>query len=143
MRIAVVLTFAALMTVGLATEAAAQRVPSGAPQVDIGAPSHRGTVGQDRPWSGPPKVKFDQPRARGRAYFEPTRRPFQSSHTRRWQQKLDQQWGGLSTDRRIPRVERRFGFPRNPSGTVFTHPQPWPIIEHFDTRAPRAWPPMR
>jgi hypothetical protein len=112
MRFTVVLTFAALLTVGLAAEAAAQRMPSGAPQVDLGAPSNRGMLGRDIPWSGPPKVKFDRGPRHGRTYFQPTRRPFQSSYTRRWQEKLDQHWGGIPADRNVRRPQRRFGFPR-------------------------------
>ncbi|MGI5820090.1 MAG: hypothetical protein ACOX9R_18550 [Armatimonadota bacterium] len=143
MRIAVVVTLAALLTVGLALEAAAQRRPMAGPKVDMGAPSNRGIAGQSVPWSGPPTVKFDQPRTGRGPYFQPTPGPFQGSEARRWQQKLDRHWGGIPSDRRVPQIERRFGFPRAPRQQIHVHPQPWPIIECFGTRCQRVFPPIR
>lgn len=141
-RLAIVVALAALLAIGLTIEAAAQRTPSGAPEIDLGAPSNRGLSGRDMPWSGPPK--FDrQPRQRGGMYFEPTPQPFQGSEARRWQRKLNEVWGGIPTDRRVPRYERRFGFPRTPRQHIFVEPQPWPIIECFGTRCTRTFPPVR
>ena len=142
MRISVVVAFAALLTIGVAIEAAAQRIPSGAPQVDLGAPNNRGLAGRDVPWSGPPNYN-PQPGNGGGMYFEPTRRPFQGSEARRWQRKLNRVWGGVPYDRNVPRVERRYGFPTVPQERIFVAPQPWPIINCFGNRCQRTFPPIR
>jgi len=141
MRIAVVLTLAALMTVGVTFEAAAQRQPMAGPQVDLGAPSSRGMAGQNVPWSGPPRANLGQPRSGVGPYFQPTPGPYQGSYSRRWQQQLNEQWGGIPSDRGVPRIDRRYGFPPPQGDLIFVHPYRWPRIECFGTRCRRAFPP--
>lgn len=143
MRIVVVVALAALMSVAVAAEVAAQRIPSGAPRVDLGAPPNRGFVGRDIPWSGPPRVNYGQPRGGVGPYFQPTPQPFQGSEARRWQQKLNEVWGGIPADRGVPQIDRRFGFPRTPRERIFIGPRPYPIIECFETRCTRTFPPIR
>lgn len=145
MRIAVVLTLSALMTVAVGFEATAQRQPMAGPGVNLdpGAPSQRGIGGQATPWSGPPRVNFGQPRTGVGPYFQPSPQPFQGSFSRRWQNRLNEVWGGIPADRGVPQRSRRFGFPRAPGQQVFVHPQPFPIIECFGTRCQRVFPPIR
>lgn len=143
MRLTVVVTLAVLLTLTFALEAAAQRQPSGAPRVDLGAPSNRPPTGFDSPWSGPPGVQFGPPRGGVGPYFQPTPSPFQSSHTRRWQRKLEEVWGGIPADRGVPKFDRRYGFPPRGRDVIFVHPRPWPIIECFGTRCQRVYPPIR
>ena len=143
MRLAGVVALATVMVVALAAEVGAQRIPSGAPQVDLGAPPHRGFVGQDVPWSGPPRVNLGQPRGGVGPYFQPTRRPFQGSEARRWQRRLERQWGGIPSNRGVPQIDRRYGFPGVPRERVFVGPRSYPIIECFGTRCSRNFPPVR
>lgn len=143
MRIAVVLTLAALLTIGVAFEAAAQRQPMAGPQVDLGAPSNRGVAGQDVPWSGPPNVNLGQPQSGGGAYFQPTPMPYQGSYARRWRNQLEQYWGGVPYNRGVPRAERRYGFPPPQGDVIYVHPYRWPTIECFGTRCQRVFPPTR
>jgi hypothetical protein len=143
MRIAVIVAIAALMTVALVAEVSAQRQPSGAPSIDLGAPSNRGTLGPTRPFSGPPRVNITPQRGGPGPYFQPSERPFQGSEARRWQQRLNRYWGGIPSDRNVPDVERRFGFPREPQERIFVHPQRFPIIQCFGTRCQRVFPPIR
>lgn len=173
MRIAVVLTLAALMTVALTIGAVAQaptgapqvgapgageaapapRTPTGAPEVtvpgpgeagprvrfqrapgtipsapprvDLGAPSQRGPMAIDRPWTTAPRINFDAPRQRTPGYFQPAERPFQQTLPRRWQQELDQRWGGMQ--RRVPTLEQRvMPEPRVPQQDRFGFPRPAP-----------------
>lgn len=143
MRIAVVVTLAALMVVGLAAEVTAQRLPMAGPNVDLGAPSNRGIAGQNVPWSGPPNVNLGQPRQGVGPYFQPSDRPFQGMEARRWQQRLNEQWGGIPSDRNIPPAAQRAVPSFTPRGQSFVAPQSFPIIECFGTRCRRTFPPIQ
>ncbi|MBD3291812.1 MAG: hypothetical protein GF393_02745 [Armatimonadia bacterium] len=144
MRIAVVLTLVALLIVGVTFEAAAQRQPMAGPSVNLdpGIPSQRGIVGQNVPWSGPPRVNFGQPRSGVGPYFQPSPDPFQSSYSRRWQNRLNEIYGGIPADRNIAPPSQRGGTFGTPS-PIFVQPQPFPIIECFGTRCQRVFPPIR
>lgn len=55
-------------------------------------------------------------------YFRPTDRPYQSSFTRRWQEKLNEVWGHVPAGRNVPRPQDpRFWLPP-PRDTIFVHP---------------------
>jgi hypothetical protein len=145
MRIAVVLSLGALMTIAVAFEAAAQRQPMAGPNVNLdpGIPSQRGVAGQDTPWSGPPRVNYGQPRSGVGPYFQPSPDPFQGSFSRRWQNRLNEMYRGIPADRGVPEVDRRFGFPAPQRDVIFVHPRRWPTIECFGTRCQRVFPPIR
>jgi hypothetical protein len=143
MRIAVVMTLATLMVVALAAEVTAQRLPMAGPNVDLGAPTNRGIAGQSVPWSGPPRVNLGQPRQGVGAYFQPTDRPFQGTASRRWQQRLNEIYGGIPADRNVPPPSQRAVPPFNSRSRVFVGPQSFPIIECFGTRCQRVFPPIQ
>lgn len=143
MRTAVAFALSALLVVAFAAEVTAQRQPSGAPSVDLGAPSNRGFAGQNVPWSGPPNVNLGQPRQGVGPYFQPSDRPFQGSASRRWQQRLNEIYGGIPADRNIPPAARRAVPPFAPRGQSFAAPGSFPIIECFGTRCRRTFPPIQ
>ncbi len=147
MRITVVIALAALLVVALAAEVTAQRMPSGPPSVDMGAPSNRGMAGQSVPWSGPPNANVPgarrQPQEPRGPYFRPSQRPFQGSAARRWQRRMNRFWGGVPADRNVPPPQRRAVPQFAPRSQSFVAPQSFPIIECFGTRCRRVFPPTR
>lgn len=55
-------------------------------------------------------------------YYRSTRRPYQGSFTRRWQDKLERQYGGMDAGRGVPRDQWAPIFVPPPRERVFVHP---------------------
>lgn len=140
MKLTVSLTLAALLMVALTADVAAQRGPSGAPQVNLGDSTQ---YPQGRTWSGPPRVDLNSPNAGSGYYFQPTPYPYQGSYTRQWRSRLQQFWGSRPYNQGVPQVERQYGFPNPGPGVVYGHPYSWPNYQCWGTRCPRTWPPFR
>lgn len=56
-------------------------------------------------------------------YFTPTPQPFQGSFARRWQEKLEQMYGGVEAGRGVPPPDNSPVFLPQPYDLIFVHPK--------------------